>query len=210
MGTMPGMITAKGRATRDRIVQATATLMYEHGVGATTTEDVCAAAGVSSSQLYHYFADKRALTRAVIDFQTDVVLGVQEPLLGRFDSLAAVRAWADVVIGIQRALDCRGCPLGLLAGELSDHDEQARQDLANGYRRWQRAIRSGLAAMVTAGELRADADVDLLATAVLTSLQGGLLMARTLRATTPLEQALAAVIDHIGSFAPPRRRAARQ
>jgi AcrR family transcriptional regulator len=43
--------------------------MYEHGVAGTTTEDILQAAGVSNSQLYHYFADKAELTRAVIAYQ---------------------------------------------------------------------------------------------------------------------------------------------
>ena len=75
-------------------MRAAAALMYERGVARTSTEDVCAAAGVSSSQLYHYFADKRALTHAVIEHQTAVVLGMQEPMLARLDSLDAVRAAA--------------------------------------------------------------------------------------------------------------------
>lgn len=202
IATILRVITAKGRATRDRIVRASAALMYERGVGGTTTEDVCAAAGVSSSQLYHYFEDKRALTHAIIEFQTDAILAVQEPLLARFDSLEAVRAWADFIVSVQRALDCRGCPLGALAGELSDHDVAARGDLANGYRRWQRAISGGLAAMVERGQLRADTNVERLATAALTSLQGGLLMTKTMRDTAPLEHALAAIVDQIGGFVP--------
>jgi AcrR family transcriptional regulator len=40
-----------------------------------------AAAGVSSSQLYHYFADKHALVLAVIAHQTQAILDDQQPLL---------------------------------------------------------------------------------------------------------------------------------
>ena len=54
-------LTAKGLATRERIVAAAAQLMFERGVAGTSTDDVQAAAGISASQLYHYFDDKRAL-----------------------------------------------------------------------------------------------------------------------------------------------------
>ncbi|MCA1843258.1 MAG: TetR/AcrR family transcriptional regulator, partial [Actinobacteria bacterium] len=94
--------TPKGQATRERIVEAAARLMFEQGVAGTTTEDVRAAAGVSSSQLYHYFADKRALVRAVIAYTTDVVLDAQQPWLGRLDSLEGLRAWGDFIIGLQQ------------------------------------------------------------------------------------------------------------
>ncbi|MGH3639774.1 MAG: TetR/AcrR family transcriptional regulator [Mycobacterium sp.] len=196
------MITRKGQATRDRIVAAAAALMHERGVAGTSTEDVQVAAGVSASQLYHYFVDKRALTRAVIEYWSDAILGFQEPLLARLDDFDALRGWAEVIVDVQRSKDFRGgCPLGSLASELAESDSAAREDIVAGYRRWQGAIRGGLAAMKDRGELAPVADVDKLATTLLTALQGGLLLTKTLRDGEPLETALNTVIDHIGSFA---------
>jgi TetR/AcrR family transcriptional regulator, transcriptional repressor for nem operon len=200
------MITRKGQATRDRIVAAAAALIYERGVAGTSTEDVQTAAGVSASQLYHYFADKRTLTRAVIDYQTNAILGFQEPLLARLDSLDALRSWAAVIVDIQRSNEYRGgCPLGSLASELAENDSAAREDIAAAYRRWHDAIRGGLAAMRDRGELIGSADVDQLGTALLTALQGGLLLSKTLRDAGPLDTALNTVIDHIATFAAERK-----
>src|SRR3984885_14092008 len=107
------MVTRKGRATRDRIVAAAATLMTARGVAGTSTEDVQAAAGVSASQIYHYFGDKHSLTRAVIGHWSDAILGFQQPLLARLDGIDALRNWAAVIVDVQRASDFRGgCPLG--------------------------------------------------------------------------------------------------
>ena len=195
------MVTPKGRATRDRIVSEAAALMHARGVAGTSTEDVRAAAGVSASQIYHYFGDKRTLTRAVIEYQTDAVMGFQEPLLGRLDDLDALRAWADLIVEFQRSNGCQGgCPLGSLASELAESDSAAREELAASYRRWHEAIRDGLAAMQDRGELVDGADVEKLATALLSALQGGLLLAKTLREVEPLRTALHTVIDHIASF----------
>ena len=196
------MFTRKGQLTRDRIVAEAAALMFERGVAGTSTEDVQSAAGVSASQIYHYFGDKRSLTRAVIEFQTDAILGFQEPLLARLDDLDALRSWAAVTVDIQRTNGYRGgCPLGSLASELAETDSAAREDLVLGYRRWQHAIRDGLQAMKDRRELGPAADVDKLATALLAAMQGGLLLAKTLRDGEPLETALTAVIDHVESFA---------
>jgi AcrR family transcriptional regulator len=195
------MVTAKGRATQDRIVAAAANLMCTRGVAATSTEDVRAAANVSSSQIYHYFADKRSLTRAVIEHQTDAIVGTHETLLARLDTVDALRTWAEFIVTLQRKSGYRsGCPLGTLASELAENDTDARADLAASYRRWQRAIRAGLAAMADRGEFVAGTDVDRLATALLTALQGGLLLSKTLRDGEPLETGLNTMIDHIESF----------
>lgn len=197
-------LTRKGRATRDRIVAAAANLMFERGVAGTSTDDVRVAAGVSTSQIYHYFADKCALVRAVIAHQTQAVLEAQEPLLGNLDSLEALRAWRDLVVGIQRERDCHGgCPIGSMASELSDVDNLARADLVVGFARWETPIRQGLQAMRDRGELTADAEPDHLALATLSALQGGLLLTQLRRETAPLEAALDAMLDHIASYATP-------
>jgi TetR/AcrR family transcriptional regulator, transcriptional repressor for nem operon len=195
------MITRKGQATRDRIVAAAATLMHERGVAGTSTEDVQLAAGVSASQVYHYFGDKRSLTRAVIEYWSNAILGAQEPALVHLDDVDALRGWADAIVEVQRANGFRGgCPLGSLASELADGDDAARDDLAAGYQRWRDAIRAGLADMKERGDLVESADPDQLATALLTTLQGGLLLTKTLRNSEALETSLNTMIDHIASF----------
>ena len=195
------MVTPKGRATRDRIVAAAATLMNARGVAGTSTEDVQAAADVSASQIYHYFTDKRSLTRAVIEYQTDTIVGIQETLLVQLDNVDALRAWAELIVAFQRNAGYRGgCPLGTLASELAENDTDARVDLAAGYRRWQQAIRGGLAAMADRREFLQGTDIDRLAIALLAALQGGLLLSKTLRDGEPLETALNTMIDHIESF----------
>ncbi|MDA4891920.1 TetR/AcrR family transcriptional regulator [Streptomyces sp. DSM 41921] len=197
-------LTAKGRATRDRIVAAAAAVMYERGVAGTSTEDILAAAQVTSpSQLYHYFADKKSLVQAVIEYQTEHVLGFQRPLLQRLDSFEALEAWRDAIVQAQHARSCKGgCPIGSLAAELSDADPQARTRLAAGYAQWEGAIRDGLVSMQERGELDEEADADDLSLALLTALQGGLLMTQTRRDTVALEAVLNAMIDRIRCHAP--------
>jgi TetR/AcrR family transcriptional regulator, transcriptional repressor for nem operon len=195
-------LTTKGQATRERIVRAAAELMYRHGVAGTSTPAIRDAAGVSSSQIYHYFADKEALTRAVIAYQTRAIVGAQAELLGRLDSLAGLRAWRDVVVQAGRGLHgAGGCPLGSLSSELADHDPGARVALADSFARWSDAIRDGLRHMVDQGVLRADADPDRLSLAMLAALQGGLLLAQAQRDSTALKAALDTMIERIEQHA---------
>lgn len=203
-------LTRKGQATRDRIVEAAAGLMFRQGVAGTTTEQVQAAAGVSASQIFHYFGDKRALVRAVIAYQTEAVLTAQQPLLGRLDSMDALRAWADLYVSIEERLKYEGgCPMGSLGSELAETDAAARQDLERGFASWEEAIRDGLRAMYARGDLRRSADPDALALALLTALQGGLLMTKVRRDPAPLRTVLDVVLAHIESLTPRRGRASR-
>ena len=84
--------TDKGRATRERVLDAATALVFEHGVAGTTLDDVRAAANVSKGQLYHYFADKEDLVHAVIDRTIQQVLDAQ-PELADLSSWAAISRW---------------------------------------------------------------------------------------------------------------------
>jgi TetR/AcrR family transcriptional regulator, transcriptional repressor for nem operon len=191
-------LTPKGQATRERIVAAAAGEIFERGVARTSLDEVKAASGVSSSQLYHYFADKHALVLAVIEHQTDAVLGAQQPLLSQLDTITGLRQWRDLLVSVQQQLHCAGgCPIGTMGAELAETDAEARARVASGFQRWEDAIRDGLRTMHARGEL--DADPDALAVATLAALQGGLLLTQIRRETSPLENALDAMIDHIAS-----------
>ncbi|SDN51205.1 transcriptional regulator, TetR family [Paenibacillus sp. yr247] len=194
-------LTKKGKETRARIVDAAAKLMFDRGVAGTSVEDVQREAKVSASQLYHYFKEKRELVLAVIVYQTEQVLSAQEPLLSHLDSMEALRTWCDAIVQLQIERQCQGgCPIGSLASELADTDSAARTELTAGFMQWEHSIRRGLLAMQEHGELRADADPDVLALALLTALQGGLLLTQVRKETSPLEAVLDAMLAHIRSF----------
>ena len=193
--------TDKGRATRNRVLDAATELVFEHGVAGTTLDDVRAAANVSKGQLYHYFADKGDLVHAVIDRTVQQVLGAQ-PALANLSSWAAIAAWFDDLVQLQidrHAIG--GCPIGSLAGELAETDEQARTELAAGFDRWEAPLREGLRQMQANGKLRRSADPARLATATLAAIQGGLVLTQTRRDPQQLRIALDAANAYLRSFA---------
>ncbi|MFJ6705375.1 MULTISPECIES: TetR/AcrR family transcriptional regulator [unclassified Streptomyces] len=200
-------LTRKGQATRDRITSAAAALMFERGVAGTSLEDVQAAAEVSPSQIYHYFKDKRSLVKAVIGVQTAQVVGAfgaVQPQFGRLDSMEALRAWRDFAVTLERSLDyAGGCPIGTLGSQLAETDPDARKDVAAGFALWEKSVVDGLQAMRDRGELRSDADPKRLGLALLTALQGGLLLTQIRRDTWALEVTLDAMLDHVESFVVP-------
>jgi AcrR family transcriptional regulator len=201
-GTQASRLTARGAATRARILQAAADLMYVKGVGATTLDDVRAASGTSKSQLYHHFADKEALVRDVIALQAGQLLERQQQQLQRLNSIRGLERWRDAIVQ-RNALrnGAYGCPLGSLASELADQDEEARTSLARHFKTWEALIAAGLERMKTAGLLRPEANPDKLATGLMAALQGGYLLAQTARDSTPMKIALDMAIDHVRAFA---------
>jgi TetR/AcrR family transcriptional repressor of nem operon len=195
-------LTARGRATRDRILAAAAQLVHERGVAATSLDDVRAQTGTSKSQLYHYFADKSALVRAVVEFQVEQVLRAQFPDDDPLHSMSALRRWRDRVVAVNERARCAGgCPLGRLASELVDADPAARSAVLAGFAQWQERLARGLGAMQERGELAHEADVEALAAGLLAAVQGGLLLGQATRSVRPLEAALDLAVQAIESSA---------
>jgi AcrR family transcriptional regulator len=194
--------TAKGRASRERIVRSAAGLIRTRGVGETSLDDVIEDAGVSKSQLYHYFANREGLLRAVVAHNCDDVLANQEPELGPFDSWKAIRAWFDKLVRLQAQGQARGgCPLGSLVGQLVESDDAAREELEASFARWEAEIREGLAAMQARGKISRRSDLDQLATSTLAAIQGGLLLTQARRDTRQLAVAVDAAYEHLRQYA---------
>ena len=181
-------LTPKGARTRSRIVEEAAALIHERGVAGTTLEDVKVAAEVSGSQMYHYFPDKNALVQAVIDYQADAIVNNQGQLLR---SANGVEAWRKMVITEAKRTKAKGgCPLGSLGGQLAECDPEARVLIAAGFDQWAAAISDGLRSLHADGKLPSGIDPDDLATTLLATLQGGLLLAQVQRSTRPFETAV--------------------
>jgi TetR/AcrR family transcriptional repressor of nem operon len=195
--------TARGRETRDRIVAAAAEVIGERGVAETSLDDVIDRAGASKSQLYHYFDDRAELLRAVVARNTQAVLGS----LGPLDGWKAIRSWFDSLVELQVERGASGgCPIGSLAGQLAESDEQTRIALATSFERWEAQLREGLASMKARGKLDRRADPDKLAAATLAAIQGGLLLTQTRRDPGQLATALDAAYAHLRAHAAGARR----
>jgi TetR/AcrR family transcriptional regulator, transcriptional repressor for nem operon len=196
--------TRKGRATRARIVDAAAKLMFQRGVAGTSIDEVRNTAAVSGSQISHYFHDKRDLTREVISARSDDVREFHsQPRFGALDSFEALQAWADANIAdINTVYRKGGCIYGSLAGELVEADAEIHSDLAAGYAQWIELFRAGLAEMRRRGELRPDADPRHLAVSLVAAHQGGALVTYLTDNPEPLRSAVNAAVEYVRSFAP--------
>jgi TetR/AcrR family transcriptional regulator, transcriptional repressor for nem operon len=183
--------TRKGKEARERILHAATDLVAEKGAAGMSLDDIKARAGVSSSQLYHYFEDRDDLVRSIIEVTADELLDVQGEMLDHLDTWAGIDRWFDALVALQVERHARGgCPIGSLAGQLAERDPRARAAIAAGLERWEARLREGLTRMKARGRLAAHADPATLATATMASVQGGLLLTQVRRDPGQLRIAL--------------------
>ena len=198
---MPGEPkTGRGRASRERIVERAAELFAERGIAGTSLDEVLAAAGAGKGQFYHYFRSRDELAAAAVEQRcAQVVTGLTQAL-GGVSSLAELeQALAGFIAGFEQ-MGLPGCPIGTLATEVAGRNEAARLQAAAGFDAWERLLADALARMRQRGELRADAQPAMLATGLLASIEGGMVLSQTRRDVASLRIAVNAGLAQVRTY----------
>jgi AcrR family transcriptional regulator len=79
---------AKGRATKELILEAAREVLREHGYAAATTRTVADAAGVPLSLVHYHFGGKQQLLTALLEHENEQLLARQRELYAGEEPLA--------------------------------------------------------------------------------------------------------------------------
>ena len=192
--------TGRGRASRERIVAHAAGLFAQQGVTATSLDEVLAAAGAGKGQFYHYFRSRDELVEAAVGLRCAQVLAGLTQALGTVSSLAGLeQALAGFAAEFEQ-MGLPGCPVGTLATEVAGRNEGARRQAAAAFDAWEQLFAGALTRMRERGELRPDASPGVLATALLASLEGGMVLSQTRQDPASLRIAVDAGLAQIRRF----------
>ncbi|TCC24526.1 TetR/AcrR family transcriptional regulator [Kribbella speibonae] len=193
------MLTAKGAATRDRIVAAAAAEIRERGISSVKLDDIGRRSRTGKSQLFHYFPDgKEQLLLAVAEREAEQVLEDQEPHLGQLTSWDAWHDWRDAVVEKYRRQGVH-CPLGVLITEIGRHTPAAQAVTAQLLAQWQHRLELGIEEMKAAGEIRAAVDPARASAALIAAIQGGVAILMSSGTSTHLEYALDLCLDYLSA-----------
>ena len=198
---MPGQpSTGRGRASRERIVTHAAELFADRGVMGTSLDEVLAAAGAGKGQFYHYFRSRDELVEAAVGLRCTQVLAQLGEALGSVESMAEL---ASALAGFVRQFEqmgLPGCPIGTLATEVVESNEGARLHAAAAFDAWEKLFADALMRIRERGELRSDASPERLATALLASLEGGMMLSMTRKDPASMRIAMDAGLDQVQGF----------
>ncbi len=185
--------------TRKRLVEAAAALFHEHGFAATGTSEIQKAARTGAGSMYHHFGTKEGLLLAVLThyrrrFRDEIAPppweGPEGPAM--FGPLFAVLGfYREFLIKTDFRL---GCPIGNLAGELSDTHPEVREALATTFDMWRREIQHSLKG--ARPYLRTAISTEALSTFVLSVMEGAVMQSRVHRSIEPYDQSLLVVREY--------------
>lgn len=185
--------------TRLRILIAAMDLFSEKGYGSTSISDILSRSQANSGSLYHFFPGKQDVLVGVLELYRDGIYqmllepawqGVEDPIDRIFALLNRYRA------ALLESECVYGCPIGSLALELHEPDPPVRALLADNFTGWTRAIGGCLEA--GAERLPRGTDIQGLAEFILTTMEGGVMQARTHRDIAYFDRSIAQLRHHMG------------
>lgn len=170
------------KRTREDILNSVFDTVHSKGLTGTGLNELFRVSGASSGSFYNYFRSKQELGHALIDFEwSQLRSNILDPAKQQSNSAIAKILWIIDRLEAKQieSPDCSGCILGNFIVDLAEQDPSFRTHLQEIFDLWQSAI----ADLIRDGreEFKTDVEPDLLAEAIVTSLEGAMLMGKLYR-----------------------------
>jgi len=182
----------KVNKTKELLIRSAQELLWKRGYVGMSPKAILKHSGVGQGSLYHHFAGKAEISRAAIQRSAESVeLQAIEQLMTAGTAIEKIAAF------LERKRDVlRGCPIGRLAQDPEVISIEAlNQPLAETFE----SIRQQLIDILTQGvarhELDEDLDASCTADLILSTLQGGYVLARAANSEAPFHRAIQGLQD---------------
>ncbi|WP_258021350.1 TetR/AcrR family transcriptional regulator [Streptomyces anatolicus] len=183
-------------STPERLIESTRELLWERGYVGTSPKAIQQHAGAGQGSMYHHFTGKPDLALAAIRRTAEQMRATAEAVLG-----GTGPAYARIEAYLLRERDVlRGCPVGRLT---MDPDVIASDELrapVTGTLDWLRDRLAGIVEEgVAQGEFTAGLDSREIASAIVATVQGGYVLARSAGSPAAFDAAVRGLLALLGA-----------
>jgi TetR/AcrR family transcriptional repressor of nem operon len=186
----------KGEQTRRRIVEAAAPIFNRRGYEGSSLNELMEATGLKKGGIYRHFSSKEELAAEAFDYTWEAawkarLLHVDEKANGIEKLKQLVANFVDY-----RSPVAGGCPILNTAIDADDGNPVLRARVAKALRSWLSRLQTIVEQAHEHGETRPGVDPKLVATLIVASLEGALMMSRLQRN----DEALRRVQSHLNRY----------
>ena len=176
----------KGEQTRRRIIEAAAPVFNKRGYEGASLSELMAATGLKKGGIYRHFSSKEVLAAEVFDYTWEAawkarLLHLDEITNGIEKLKQYIANFVD-----RRSPVAGGCPVLNTAIEADDGNPVLRAHAAKALRFWLSRLEAIVEQARKRGETRPEVDPKAVATVIVASLEGALMMGRLQRNDEPL------------------------
>src|ERR1700683_121064 len=200
----------KGEQTRREIIRKAAPIFNQRGFAGAALSDLMKATGLEKGGIYRHFDSKEMRAAEAFDYAW------RETLNARIHDLDTVSNTVDRLKQFvanfveRRGVIPGGCPLLNTAIDTDDGNSVLRERARKALRGWQSYLISMISAGIKAREIRSRVNAQELATLIISSLEGAIMLGRLERSEAPLLAVQAHLEDYLeAGVRSPKLRGAR-
>jgi len=188
----------KGEQTRQHIIQQAATLFNQRGFTGSSISDVMQCTGLQKGGIYRHFESKEQLALAAFDYaQQQSTNRLVEAVAAETGAVQKLLAF----ISAFHALTLHppvpgGCPILNTIVDSDDGDPALRERVVSVVSGWEQLIERIVADGVAQGSVRRDIDPQAVASVLIATLEGGIVLARAHRSPVDLQY----VVEHLVQY----------
>jgi len=178
---------AKATDSKGKTLAAAARLFRQQGYHGTALHDILAAGGSPRGSLYFHFPKgKEEIGEAALTLAGEAVRRAIAHAAATSENAEVflTRIARGMASDLERSNFSEGCPIATTALEAAAQSDALGAATRGAFQKWENEIKSGLERF---GMMSGEADQ--VATAVLSQLEGALLLARTYRSLVPMQRA---------------------
>ncbi len=189
-------LTTKGEQTRRRIVAAAAPIFNRQGYEGSSLSDLMTATGLKKGGIYRHFSSKEQLAAEAFDYTWDAASRAR--MLHVDDQATGVDALKQLIANFVevRSPVPGGCPILNTAIDTDDGNTVLRTRVTKALRGWMTRVQLIVKRGLEAGIIRPGVDPKTVATLIISSLEGALMISRLERN----DDALRRVQQHLNRY----------
>ncbi len=183
---------SKAQETKTHIIEQAATLFNQQGYSGTSVSDLMRATGLKKGGIYNHFHSKDELALEAFDFAVNCVrqkfMGALKGKRHAVDRLIAILSVYENILDNPPVQG--GCPILNTAVESDDFHPALRERAQLAMDAWRDLIRRIVSKGVMRGEFHAEVDADIVATILIATIEGSVMLSKLYDDASHMERGL--------------------
>lgn len=180
-------------------MQQAAAVFNQQGYAGTSISDIMRATGLKKGGIYNHFANKDELALAALDFSVELVQAhYRTSLQGKRHAIVRLRALIEAFCSLMETPPVKGgCPLLNTAIDSDDTHPALRRRARQAMDTWHSLIHKIIVLGVKHQQIKQLPTVDTMATVIIATLEGGLMMTQLYGDLAYLHHAKQHLLDYL-------------
>jgi TetR/AcrR family transcriptional regulator, transcriptional repressor for nem operon len=190
---------SKAEKTRDNIIKQAAELFNQKGYAGSSISDIMKATGLQKGGIYNHFSSKDDLALQAFDYAYGLASKrVWEVVRKKTNAIERLQALVSVYLEyLDNPPVAGGCPILNTAIESDDTHPALRDRVRDAVNNWRSLICRIIQKGMIKGEIKASIEPDVIATIVISTVEGAIMMSKLYEDPIHLERAIAYLQDYI-------------